>query len=114
MRMTLLGLAMIAFVGAAFAQSEPSAQTRTKTAYSTCLLKAVERVDDRSSDIAAVARAILKICRSDFDQVVDSYTQSVPPEVKANTRERALADPSYLDNALAVVRRARQRPTLRN
>ena len=109
MKMMLGAFATIAFAGAAFAQAAPAIQDRAKDAYTGCLIRAAQSADDQKASPTVVAGKILKTCLSDFDRVVDSYTNGATPQVKAKVRRTAMTEPGYLANAVAIVREARAR-----
>jgi hypothetical protein len=109
MRLLFSSIFTVTLAGIAFAQTGPGAQDRAKDAYSGCLMRAALSIDDQMSSPAALAREILQICHLEFDNVVSTYTHGVTRKARATVRAKAMADPSYQDNAEMAIEEVRRR-----
>ena len=71
-------------------------------AYSSCLARAIKRLDDYKSDPTSIARGMMSACKAEFDELVDVHSRRVADLELRQKVARVLRE-TQLDGALQLV-----------
>ena len=71
-------------------------------AYSSCLARAVKRLDDYKSDPTSIARGMMSACKAEFDELVDVHSRHLEDLELKQKVARALRE-TRLDGAVQLV-----------
>jgi len=71
-------------------------------AYSSCLARAIKRLDDYKSDPTSIARGMMSACKAEFDELVDVHSRHLENLELKQKVARALRE-TRLDGAVQLV-----------